>query len=309
MKRLTVLLAFLPLFCPPPASAWDKTGHMIVAQIAYDRLRDNPNALSRLDTLASIVRFRQHTYNPVTLAAWMDDIKVDDNFPDRATSHAWRVSHYINIELDRPFSLAGVPPPNVLHAINDNIADLKNPALDDNAKAVALAQLLHFVGDVHQPLHCADRHDAGGGDVRVRAVPGVDNLHAFWDEAYRYDTQGGRGRRLFEEAGFSERPRRPGEGWIKQQADEMVRLFPPASARAWHDPNLRDTRPSERDPRKWAERSFSVAKHFAYLPPARGSIPLDGEYVHKAHQIACQRMVLAGMRLARILNVVFPPPG
>jgi hypothetical protein len=50
---------------------------------------------------------------------------------------------------------------------------------------VALKFLLHFVGDVHQPLHAADKHDRGGNDERVSA-PGfkAGNLHHFWDTEF-----------------------------------------------------------------------------------------------------------------------------
>jgi hypothetical protein len=45
--------------------------------------------------------------------------------------------------------------------------------------------LLHFVGNLHQPLHASDNHDAGGNKVRVSASGfRADNLHHFWDTEF-----------------------------------------------------------------------------------------------------------------------------
>ena len=59
---------------------------------------------------------------------------------------------------------------------------LGNPATGAAEQLVALKFLLHFVGDLHQPLHAADDHDAGGNKKLVageRVHRG--NLHHYWD--------------------------------------------------------------------------------------------------------------------------------
>ena len=61
-------------------------------------------------------------------------------------------------------------------------AELASPATADSERLLALKFLLHFVGDLHQPLHAADDHDAGGTeepDVAEGFHPG--NLHHYWD--------------------------------------------------------------------------------------------------------------------------------
>ena len=53
------------------------------------------------------------------------------------------------------------------------------------ARTEALKFIIHFVGDLHQPLHATDNHDRGGNDVRVLPLRAEDgrntNLHAVWD--------------------------------------------------------------------------------------------------------------------------------
>jgi hypothetical protein len=66
--------------------------------------------------------------------------------------------------------------------INQFAAEFGNPATNAPEQLLALKFLLHFVGDLHQPLHAADDHDAGGNKKPVAAGglhPG--NLHRYWD--------------------------------------------------------------------------------------------------------------------------------
>jgi S1/P1 Nuclease len=60
-------------------------------------------------------------------------------------------------------------------------AELRNAATSASERLLALKFLLHFVGDLHQPLHAADDHDAGDNPRRVIAEGHPGNLHRFWD--------------------------------------------------------------------------------------------------------------------------------
>jgi nuclease S1 len=60
-----------------------------------------------------------------------------------------------------------------------------NPATDLEEQVVALKFLLHFVGDLHQPLQDSDDHDRGGNDKRVSAAGfKAGNLHHYWDTEF-----------------------------------------------------------------------------------------------------------------------------
>jgi len=78
-------------------------------------------------------------------------------------------------------------PPNacVVDKIRQFNTELAAPGTDPQERIIALKFLLHFVGDVHQPLHSADDHDQGGNSKRVsaRGFP-AGNLHHFWDTEF-----------------------------------------------------------------------------------------------------------------------------
>jgi hypothetical protein len=58
---------------------------------------------------------------------------------------------------------------------------------DSEVESVLLRLLIHYVGDISQPLHNSDRRDRGGNDFPLKSQYGVDNLHALWDTSmYTY---------------------------------------------------------------------------------------------------------------------------
>jgi S1/P1 Nuclease len=74
----------------------------------------------------------------------------------------------------------------IVDKIEPFAAELADPRTDPEERLVALKFVLHLVGDLHQPLHAADDHDAGGNRKRVVAEgfrPG--NLHHFWGRGIR----------------------------------------------------------------------------------------------------------------------------
>jgi hypothetical protein len=67
-------------------------------------------------------------------------------------------------------------------------AELEAVGTDPEERLFALKFLLHFVGDMHQPLHASDNNDAGGNSIKV-TVDGFphkakDELHGFWDTQF-----------------------------------------------------------------------------------------------------------------------------
>jgi hypothetical protein len=70
----------------------------------------------------------------------------------------------------------------VVDEIDQFAVELSSPATGASERLLALKFLLHFVGDLHQPLHAADDHEAGGNKKLV-AGEGThpSNLHHYWD--------------------------------------------------------------------------------------------------------------------------------
>ena len=129
-------------------------------------------------------------------ATWADKYR-ESTQARRDLTHLW---HYVDVEIDGSNDLDqacnGHPtqPPKasdgpatdcVVDKINAFIAELKSPSTSADEKRMALQFLLHFVGDVHQPLHASDDHDQGGNDKKVKATGiATGKLHHYWDTEF-----------------------------------------------------------------------------------------------------------------------------
>ncbi|HZB47166.1 MAG TPA: S1/P1 nuclease [Pyrinomonadaceae bacterium] len=310
MKKALMPVALLfALLSPQSALAWHDTGHMLVAQIAYLRL--TPAAKERVDKLLVPPQGRrplihlcagyytpatcEKTYDPVTIAVWMDDFRGD------SLNDAYDPWHYINY---KPFfdgtperTNVGPEPLNVLDRINWAVNTLRQGTGRDKRDAEALGFLYHLVGDVHQPLHAATRYtaakpdgDAGGNGFTIKGADGRNtSLHFFWDS--------GAGR--FQ--GFE--PKRPldqaSRDRLRALADELMKAYPADSMPEWKNT----------EPLAWVEESNRIAREFAYTKTKEGEAP-SAAYTQEAQRIVGQRVTLAGYRMAEVLNRTFvaPPP-
>jgi len=204
-----------------PVLAWNNYGHMTVAYIAYQKLTpqarakanalltknpDFPNWLAMVPAGTSAADKNLMLF--MIAATWPDRIKraagynednpSDPNKPDGPISfqnigftdhYRHRCWHFIDVAFtqDNTSPLPATPVPNAKERI-----ELFRPALgsnDDDLKSYDLSWLLHLVGDVHQPLHCATRvgltqpdGDAGGNKVTLDQGTSIVKLHAFWDD-------------------------------------------------------------------------------------------------------------------------------
>lgn len=294
------------------ASAWDGTGHMLVAQIAHDRL--NNKARARVDALAAQVTSNGVAYNAVTLACWPDDIKGRD-FPSPLQGQ-FRTWHYIDIScLPTDPDVLAHPPAltatngDVITALNLCVDIIKNKKTNElvSSEAVALALIEHFVGDIHQPLHTTARYnpnpkpgdkykdDAGGNGVSVANLgdtPWGKNLHTFWDEAYRRFYKDGEAKAtpVLNEATAVGSPEM--KDWMKE-----LKSYAP------DNPDLKF------DAKKWALETHDIACKEVYgtlgEPYGARDIKLTEKYVTDAQNTARRQIVLAGYRLAALLNDLY----
>ena len=287
-----LMLACLLLLPASNAMAWGPGGHMMVAQIAFDRL--NPRAKAEVTRLAAIriepVKETDKSLNFVTSAVWADGARGKPGFELTGNEHF----------ADFPFSADGTQVPtdlpgriNVIEALGRYVETLRTSS-DDNERAKALRFVVHYVGDIHQPLHCSTRvdknhrqGDEGGNKFFVNVSGNQVKLHSFWD--------GGLGR--FPRGG-------PPPEFIPPPLSEI----PPAVALAL--PGNPETNPGLRldnpfDFALWAEESSYLSKKYAYDGLAPGATP-SNSYVTKGARIARRRVAWAGYRLAALLNSIFP---
>ncbi len=292
----------------PTARAWNQGGHMLVSQIAVNRLErmSSPATAQMNEILKSLPNPKHPTvpYTIVTAACWMDDIR----FINGLDQPAW---HYVDVKCGADLSSAADP--NALTAITFCQSLIRQPATTAAAKrnrAIALARLLHLVGDIHQPLHCLEDW-RGGTRFPISGLPGLDKeldrngdnaddtplpavyqkLHAYWDGAYRYDLVNNTITKLYD-LGNS---KTPDSAKTQDFATLIYRDYLPNDA----------TELAKTDPAIWVMDGNKSACEFA-LKKAYRKRKVSKTYVADTHDIACTRIALAGHRLAAMLHELLP---
>ncbi len=173
MKKLTPCLIVFLVLPTSPLLSWGTTGHRVVGQIAQNHLTVKASA-----ALQEIMGYE----SLAQASTWADEIRSD---PAWAHAAPW---HYISIDAGEVFSspefqsrrAAGG---DVIEAIGRFTEVLKDPTESRRRKQNAVRFLVHFIGDMHQPLHVGRRDDRGGNDVRVNWRRSPTNLHSVWDSA------------------------------------------------------------------------------------------------------------------------------
>jgi hypothetical protein len=188
-----LVVSALALAATPQAWAWGCEGHQTVALIAEKHL--NPNALSMANQILTdnpidpaLHRFCSNTGLDLMAdsATWADDFR--GSHPETAGWHFFDIPRGVpNTNIDQ-FCLPATS--CVAKALTDQTAVLKNPASTGADKGNALRFIIHFAGDIHQPLHDTTNNDRGANCVPVKffntkpAASGSSykpNLHAVWD--------------------------------------------------------------------------------------------------------------------------------
>jgi len=166
----SALAAVLLMLAAPLAQAWGPEGHRIVGQIAADHL--TPKARAAIDALLA----GEQDPSLPGVANWADEIRPQH--PETGPLH------YINLpkgdchyqpQRDCPGGTC------VIGGIEQSIATLKFAGARREQRVVALKNLVHFIGDVHQPLHAGLAEDRGGNSYKIEWAGKDDNLHRLWD--------------------------------------------------------------------------------------------------------------------------------
>lgn len=279
------------------ALAWGPGGHMIVASIAYQQMPPaaRQQATAILQAHPEMAKWKEqlekdHPTDPgayffMRASTWPDELRKSNSPYDHP---AW---HYIDYPLTPPdfsFVAGREPENNILFGINESEKTLHDLAASPEQRAAALSWVIHLIGDLHQPLHCAELvtpqyplpdGDRGGNLIYVSVGGNPINLHAFWD-------------------------RLPGmifsTPFAAESAARIERAYPPAAL-----PDL----VKDKDQVAWSLEGRTIAIESAYL---NGKLPgtvdtkatpiqLPPDYLAKGKVIADQRLALAGYRLGTLL--------
>jgi hypothetical protein len=261
MKRALVLLAFGLAFTPLSAFAWGPRGHEVVAHIAAMNLTPKARA-----AVAGLLGGEAEAMMAIN-ASWADEIREA-----RPQTGPW---HYVNLQLSQDMRYR---PARDCPRDNCVVAQIlrQDAVLRSNAppgtKAEALKFLIHFIGDIHQPLHAADNRDRGGNQVPLRYRGQRINLHHFWDDE------------VVSPLGRDART-------IARAIDGIT-------------PALQKNQLAGGTPVFWAEMSASIARSSIYPELGRGGAVTAREVAGHS-RIARVQLARAGYALAGTLNAIF----
>nr|WP_255626599.1 S1/P1 nuclease [Phyllobacterium sp. KW56] len=260
------------------ALAWGPDGHSIVAELAQRRL--TPKAQS------SIAALLGSGVSLASISSWADDYKFV--FGGEKTRR-W---HFVDIDIAQD---GGGTPANcekqaegdcITAALTREVNVLTDASASMSARESALKFVVHLIGDIHQPLHCAERNNDGGGNGLAVTFQGKGpdgkplndeiSFHKLWDET------------LIEAHTFS---------W-GAYADELETSVMPGLS-----PDTRLDHISN-----WTEECHKAGQQaYALLPtPVDGSsrLVIDQTYQQRVQPLLDRELTLAALRLAAVLNQI-----
>lgn len=274
-----------------PARAWGGYGHAIVADIAQDRL--TPEALRHAKSLLAL----EGHQGLDQVASWPDEIgHIPKSKGGAPETLVW---HYVDIDTrhasyDRSRDCADG------NCVTEKLPELEATLADANAppqkRLQALKWVVHLVGDLHQPLHAAERdHDKGGNAIRLtyygETANGHMNLHSVWDSGV-IDHEG----KLVVGPHYS-----INLADARREANTLAARITPDETAYWTRDFATDT--MHQATVDWVNESHELARTLAYgaLPANKGAA-LGDAYTAMAWPVIQIRLEQAGVRLAAVLN-------
>lgn len=300
MRRFTAILLSFSL---SPLWGWGDEGHRIVARIAAAHLTGPARK-----AVADLLR-RDPDLGPESPSGQAADLMAraaiwPDHMPGgKGPTGPW---HYIDIGLfEGPANMAARCPLGncIVAKMTQYLSNLREHQADGSwPEFKELEFLLHFAGDIHQPLHCATDADAGGNCVKVAGFEPLNNLHAVWDIVFV--------RKLVSHDGPD----------LVSDMESRYR----SKLRAWQDYGTAE---------KIAAESFRLARSQVYAkslphipivgtffdvqprncstgaPASIRSVIVDGprSYGNASLELVRSQLYRAGVRLAAMLNRIYEP--
>jgi hypothetical protein len=249
---------------PIKTYAWGYDCHRIIAEIAEQFLE--PETAHQIRDLLAI----ENTTTLADVSTWADEIRTQH--PETAP---W---HFVNIPIVPPAGTVkgydatrDCPTGDCLVAkIEQFEVVLANRQTPEPQRLEALKYLVHFVGDLHQPLHVSNNQDRGGNNVAVTFRGLSTNLHAVWDTEILRSALG------------------PDD---RSYALKLAQTITTVEIESW----------SKGDPVTWANEGNEIAARVIYGDlPHVGTLPEN--YEARALPIVDEQLRRAGVRLAAVLK-------
>ncbi len=242
--------------------SWGTTGHFTVGLIAGRHLA--PQAKNAVEDLLGPESLAE-------ISTWADDVRGEPEYRYTAPRH------YINLPLGLDYAafaqtVKSLPGDNVYKAVLKYEQDLRSPYTSRKEKTEALKFLVHFIGDLHQPMHVSRAADKGGNTIQVRYQQEGTNLHAVWDS------------KLIEEE--------------HKDYKELAEQYDQVSAQQvsqWQNEDLMH----------WLWESYQISSKLYKEVEDGDNHSLKSDYYKTHIPIVRQRIEMAGVRLAGVLNRIF----
>jgi nuclease S1 len=258
---LTVTVVLMAIF-QANAWAWGRIGHRVAATLAEEHL--TPRARVGIHALLG------NGIRLADIATWADEQQ------EVSGTGLW---HSVNVPVreSRYDSRYCLPGGCVVSKIEEFKRVLMSPSTGKAEKQRALKFLVHFVADLHQPLHVGDNNDRGGNLLQVRFFGEGSNLHRVWD--YQ----------------IMERHTENEKVWMW----DLTFQANPKKVAEW----------SRGSPEEWATESLILAKSARRLPGSQSWIKpgasIAPEYCSAALPTIQRQLAKAGIRTAWMLNQIF----
>ena len=235
---------------------WGKTGHRVVSKLAQQYL--TTKAQKEIDILLDGASL-------VSISTYGDEIKSNPKYK------ALRPWHYINLPLDESYANAKKNPKgDVVMAIKKCIAKVKDQNEPKNERAFYLKLLVHFIGDLHQPMHVGRKEDRGGNSIRLQWFGKTSNLHSLWD-SHLIDSHGMNATQLL--------------GDLEELSPKLIKEIQNQSLK------------------QWVNESQALAKIIYENTPSNSK--LGEEYQSRYLPLLKIQLQRGGLRLAAQLNEIF----
>ena len=269
---------------------WGQKGHAVIAEIAWREM--SPGARERVQEIMGISTIQQ-------TASWADGVRSrDPNF-------RWTAPlHYANLPADAAgYDHETMCPEegNVVSAVLMFAERVVDESLSEIERRQAMMFLVHFVGDLHQPLHAGNAEDRGGNDIDIAWFGNERRLHSIWDSGI-IDAVTGR------------------EPW-PLMAERLHEGVTDSDRVAWTVSDPRDSDEIRgamltQAVGRWVYESRRLADTHAYRAEGfnGGEVFEDGTELGQGYAEHCAgvtelRLRQAGVRLGALLNAVFESTG
>jgi hypothetical protein len=261
MKHFIFFSVIVLLFIIPVKShAWGQQGHRIVGQIAESYL--TPKARKAIKDILG--------HESLAMSAnWADFIKSDTSYKYLSSWHYLDFPDSLNYPQLQAFIKADTSG-NVYSKTNWLVGQLKNKSLSKDKKVFYLRLLVHFIGDMHQPLHHGRETDQGGNKVKVNWFGESTNLHTVWDS------------KLIDQQQLS-----------YTEYSNAIGFATPAERAKWQKQPMSE----------WIYESYVISRNIYkdITPDAK----LSYNYNFKWISTVDQQLLKGGVRLAGLLNEIF----